>query len=326
MKTRSNRILSRRLLRLWSYLNSNQLLKSLVDDLLKSDETVVLAIHLLDQTRVEDALYRLTTATERTHAEVACNLLKLLDREKATIGDKLNSLSERVFYDPSTNNHYNSFKAEVVQSLCDYLGEKLAEQQAVFGTLLRYKWRSEFYNRQELADIAAKAPEHPDADDEGKTSLDPLEQRLKSDLNRYLHDQGIDFIIDPKLDRSMIDYLIQQDSTGRPILVEGKVYDGNRRNKSKVAQGVKQSYGYAKDYQSQCIYYVVYNTAERGIRFALPQKSISNAIQPIEVRGVTIYAMVVDIFLHDKGMSKRKQDYVDITDEDLKPLLGGNSA
>jgi hypothetical protein len=306
-------IFTRMLVRFWQFLKGNQIIWSELQELLKSESAISTA-KMICQQHSSEAIDEHFAKDERQHLETMANVLRIVAE---TDSSSLQPVFYNVcygFFSANSTATCEHFKTQVIQSLADYLCERLSQQQAIFGTLLRYKWRSEFYNRDELSKIAE--------DTNTNAKADEVEKRLKGDLNRYLHDQGIDFIIDPKLERGMIDYFVQANAAEKLVLIEGKVHDGGGRNKAKVIQGIDQAYEYAKQYQYPRVYYVVYNTAERELRFALNEEKISNAIQPISAPGVRIFALVVDVCMHGTPVSKRQQNPNDITEQDIIHLTG----
>ena len=70
----------------------------------------------------------------------------------------------------------------------DYLEEKLDEQATILGLLLRYKKRCEWFNREALTKQTAE---------ENQKDYAQVEDVLKKDLYRFLHDQGVNLTLEP---------------------------------------------------------------------------------------------------------------------------------
>jgi len=300
------------LVRLWEFIQDEPLLRSSVDEILASHDATAQkkywAIYYADKFTSD------TWVNNRGNSEdvaVQLGILKLLHRERVDARrERLTKMAHESFQEPSQGSYgakcWPRVKARVVQPIFDYLIEQLLTRQSVHGALLRYRARSEFYNRVELVEIASL---------KGERKTDDVEQRLKGNLNRYLHDQGIDFVIDPRLERGMIDYILEHaPSESRKTYVEAKVFDSKRRNKDYIVQGIGQSLIYARQYRSPEIYLVVYDVAEEDLVFDFPTISF---IHQIAFPAVTVMAMVIDVCQHADPVSKRSAAQVRIGQGDL---------
>ena len=81
----------------------------------------------------------------------------------------------------------------MISPLCEYLEERLDEQQAILGLLVRYKKRCEWFNKPALLRIA----EDEEAKKGDTKKRAEVEKVLKEDLYRNLYDQGIEFTLNP---------------------------------------------------------------------------------------------------------------------------------
>jgi len=109
--------------------------------------------------------------------------------------------------------------------------------------LLRcYKHRSEWFNREELRNLAAKTR--------------VAERCLALDLYRYLYDQGIDFHLEPSSMPGAID-LIAAQNTDDPLLLDVKILDG-KSDKSYIKQAFDQIHTYTQQYNEPFGYLAVY--------------------------------------------------------------------
>lgn len=312
---RRNRLLSANewqieilLLHLWDYLQEEPLLKAFVDEVVGRHPVS----HQLGNGIVNDYSFNLADLRIRSYGEIVATMLVALRQFHLTPASHRNQAvvkMPRVFSDGPTGRNrrfWPNFKAQLIKPVFDYLEEQLLSRQAIFGTLLRYKARSEFYNREELRAIAAR---------KAGVKLDEIERRLKGDLNRYLHDQGLDFIVDPALGQGMIDYIVEKEQSAagsRKTLVEGKVFDGKGRGKRYIVEGIEQAKKYAQQYHSSIIYLAIYDISKNGLGLEFPAEPV---IHRVPRSGVDILVMVIDLV--EGSISKRKPPEVTIKSSDL---------
>jgi hypothetical protein len=161
------------------------------------------------------------------------------------------------------DDHYALFKTEALSPFCLYLSERLDEQQALLGILVRYKHRSEWFNRRDLLKIAQGEEDERDARREKgeKKAQAKIEDVLKEDFYRYLHDQGINFVIEPQSPRGRIDSILVRQG-GNGAYLEGKVFDNKGRGKPYIIKGFGQLLKYLRDYNAANGYLFIYRTCE----------------------------------------------------------------
>src|SRR4051794_10877878 len=99
------------------------------------------------------------------------------------------------------------FRDRAIIPLFDYLLEALDDRQVTLSQLLRYQQRCEWFRREELNDLVKKHRDETVA--AGRKKL-KIEDVLKKDLYCYLHDQGLDFTIEPKSAVGEIDLIADQ--------------------------------------------------------------------------------------------------------------------
>lgn len=116
-------------------------------------------------------------------------------------------------------------------------------------------------------------------------------------LQRIRFDQGLDFHIEPQSASGEAD-LVAPD-----LVLDAKVFDGARRGASYLASGVHQVHTYARDYNQEVGYLVVYKTCPESIDFDF---AAAGQFAPyLSVGGKTIYFFIIDICNHDASASKR---------------------
>jgi hypothetical protein len=214
---------------------------------------------------------------------------------------------EIVFRLASDNNIFESSEAlefftdNFVETLYDYLDEHLDDQRALLALLRRYKHRCEWFRREALLALWQK--------DKAKG-----ERALAEDLYEYLHDQGLEFAIEPSSASGKPDLISAQVGDER-LIADAKVFkDGT--GKSYLASGFHQIYQYTLDYNQPFGYLVVFKTCEDDLKF--PMADQEQSIPFLVHNNKTIFFVVVDICQHEATASKRGVlKTVEVTEADL---------
>lgn len=186
----------------------------------------------------------------------------------------------------------------------EHIDEQLDDRRAMLALLMRYKHRSEWFHRENLWQMS---------------QIEQLaEKNLALDLYAYLYDQGIDFNIETESIRGKID-LIAAQGTDDPLLLDAKIFDDDGRSKYYIRKGFNQIYTYTQHHNEAFGYLIVYNTSEKDLRFSL--KLAGNV--PVVVHNYkTIFIITVDIFPHDKPVSRRPPlKVVEITEDEFITIL-----
>jgi hypothetical protein len=195
------------------------------------------------------------------------------------------------------------FGATYVEPLFDYIQEQLDDTRVVLGILSKYKHRCEWFCR---ADLFAAC----------KVDTRKGEKTLVYDLYKYLHDQGVQFEIEPRCVSGRIDLISAQ--TGKDRLVaDAKIFNPDRgQNVTYLVNGFRQIYEYAKDYNEPFGYLVIYKTCEQDLAISTPHREAS--VPFLTHNNKTIFLLVIDIFDYAETASKRgKLKAYEITPEQL---------
>jgi hypothetical protein len=206
---------------------------------------------------------------------------------------------------------YSTFHREVIAPLCEYLDERLDEQQAILGLLVRYKKRCEWFNRRGLLETA----QDEQASKGDQKNRAEVEKVLKRDLYLYLHDQGMEFTIEPPSDRGEIDLILDQTGGDRKYL-EGKVFDNRGRNKAYIVKGFGQLLHYLRQYNTPKGYLLIYKTCEEQLVFDGAEQL--GPIPYISCEGKAVFMLVVDVCEYEKPVSQRTYQPVRISAEELR--------
>lgn len=194
-----------------------------------------------------------------------------------------------------------AFMGTFVEPLYEYLDEQLDDQRALLALLRRYKHRCEWFRRDALLVLWQS--------DTGKG-----ERQLTYDLYEYLHDQGLDFAIEPSSASGKPD-LISAQVGNEKLIADAKVY-GDATPKTYLASGFHQIYQYTLDYNQPFGYLVIFKTCENDLKFPLAEQEQS--IPFLVHNNKTIFFVVVDICQHEATASKRGiLKTVEITEADL---------
>lgn len=185
----------------------------------------------------------------------------------------------------------NHFREMFLEPLYEYVDDALDQQGAVLSLLVKYKRKVEWFEREALADLAAGD-----------------ERRLAKHLYAYLFDQGLDFQVEPQSVSGEADLVAPE------LVLDAKVFDGARRGVSYLASGVHQVHTYARDFNQEVGYLVVYKTCPETLDFSF---SVSGQLAPcLTVGGKVIYIFVVDICHYESSASKRGAMKVLTVDQD----------
>ncbi|GAB7549420.1 hypothetical protein [Cupriavidus sp. 8B] len=174
----------------------------------------------------------------------------------------------------------NYFREMFLEPLYEYIDDALDQQGAVLSLLLKYKRKVEWFERESLVQLASK-----------------VERELAKNLYAYLFDQGLDFHIEPQSASGEAD-LVAPD-----LVLDAKVFDGSRRGVQYLASGVHQVHTYARDFNQDVGYLVVYKTCPETLNFTFA--SAGQHAPYVTVGGKTIYIFVVDICEYEVSASKR---------------------
>jgi hypothetical protein len=303
-----------KLCRFWAFLNSEPFLAQILAELRGNGKGKSAAENANSRTgpnsqydpRVRESIDAL--ATDEEVAAMAYYLLEGICEK----GWKFEEINMYVWGShPGNMNEYNTFKPEVIVPFCEYLDERLDEQQSILGLLVRYKHRCEWFNKRALLETAKD--EQAATGDEKKRA--EVEKVLKEDLYRYLHDQGMEFTIEPKSDKGEIDLIADQAEGDRKYL-EGKVFDNAGRNKGYIVKGFGQLLHYLRQYNAASGYLLIYKTCEQQL--VIDGTEHLGTVPFVRCEGKTVFILVLDICEYEKPVSQRTYQPVRVTTDELR--------
>ena len=194
-------------------------------------------------------------------------------------------------YEPITYDaKIGAFNSVFVKPLSDYLDEHLEDERIILALLERYKHKCEWFQRDYLLRLWSD-----------NTSRG--EKLLAMNLYEYLHDQGLDFTIEPSSVSGEAD-LVAAQKTDDPLIADVKIYNPEKgKDKRYIASGFRQLYTYTMDFNEPFGYLVVFKTCPHDLRFALSNQSQGTPF--VVHNNKTIFLLTIDIAEYDKSASKR---------------------
>jgi hypothetical protein len=271
------------LVQAWNFLMSNLVISGILDDL---EQRVTSAEK--DSERLFSGEL-LTGENELEHAALSHWLFKRL----AISCDSQKPIELAHAFNRSSNKHDDVLEyltEQFVEPLFEYIDEQIDDQRCILALLRKYKHRVEWFFREELR---------------GRFAADTQrgEKRLAMDLYAYLHDQGLEFSIEPASISGEADLISAQSGTDR-LVADVKIFDpGKSKGLSYLHSGFHQVYQYTKDYNNPFGYMVIFKTCAEDLSVnALHQDS---SLPFFTHNNKTIFVLVIDIFDYPTSASKR---------------------
>lgn len=191
----------------------------------------------------------------------------------------------------------NAFRENYLEPFYEFLDEALDNQAAVLSLLLKYKKKVEWFERKQVSELATRG-----------------ERVLAEHLYAYLFDQGLDFHIEPQSASGEADLVASE------LVLDAKVFDGDRRSVTYVKHGINQLLTYTRDFHQTVGYLVIYRTCPADLHFSFER---ADSLVPfVSIAGKTLYLMVIDIC--DYGVSASKRGTLkayQLEEQDLCTLL-----
>ena len=179
-----------------------------------------------------------------------------------------------------------------IEPLFDYIDEQIDDRRTVLGLLLRYKHRVEWFYRDELR-----------ARFEADTRRG--EKLLALDLYAYLHDQGLEFSIEPSSVSGEADLISGQGGSDR-LVADVKVFDPVKsKGIAYLCSAFRQVYDYTKDYNESSGYLIVFKTCREDL--SIHAREQEGTIPCFTHNNKNIFVLVVDICDYRQSASKRGQ-------------------
>jgi hypothetical protein len=280
----------------WKFLQSQSIFKGICDDLLlrvpDAGETAK---------KICEKEEGLLADSELEQAAISyCVIKSCVESGKPDSEIQVGRLYER---DSKYNEILRAFRDQFLEPLYEYIDEQLDDQRAVLALLRRYKHKCEWFAREAIYNRWI-------ADTQWG------ERGLAQHLYEYLHDQGIDFHIEPQSASGEAD-LIAMQKTEDPLIADVKIFDPDRsKGKAYIAKGFAQVYRYTVDFNEPFGYLIVYLTGKNDLRFTMKEKTQATSF--VVYNNKTIFLLTIDIFPHKESASKRGVlAPTEVTEDDL---------
>lgn len=296
LNSMSNDLFCNGLAQFWAFFRSHPTLVGIMDDLearwpsAKEDAAKVVAgtEALFGETEEEQSaisLHVLRHCAEAKDENSAWHISNTYDHTKG--------VEEGVEY----------FRTLFLEPFYEYLDEQLDDQRNVLAMLRRYKHKCEWFSRDLLYQTWA-----------GDTQKG--EKKLALHLYEFLHDQGMEFSIEPQSISGRADLVAAQKSDD-PLIADAKIFDPDRsKGKTYIAEGFAQVYRYTLDFNEPVGYLVIFLTGKKDLRFSLSEKA--GGMPFVVYNNKTIFLITIDIFPHTESASKRGAlTPIEITQDDL---------
>ena len=204
-------------------------------------------------------------------------------RKGINLGVQLGKCSK---YDDARDYFVESF----IEPLFEYLDEQIDDHRTTLALLRKYKHRVEWFCRNELRQRF-----------EAETQKG--EKILAMDLYSYLHDQGLDFSIEPSSISGEADLISAQSGTER-LVADVKIFDpGKSKGISYLCSGFNQVYQYTKDFNNPFGFLVIFKTCREDL--AVCARGQDSSVPYFTHNNKTIFVLVIDIFDYPESASKR---------------------
>lgn len=202
------------------------------------------------------------------------------------------------------------FKDIFLEPFYEYLDEQLDDQKLILALLRRYKHKCEWFQRENLLELV-------------ENNTQKGEKLLALHLYEYLHDQGLDFTIEPSSISGKAD-LVAAQNTEDPLIADTKIFNPSKsKGRPYLLSGFNQVYTYTLDYNEPFGYLIIYKTSENDLRFAL--SSQTQSVPFVTHNNKTIFIITIDIAEHAETASRRgRLRSYEITESDLITITEEN--
>jgi hypothetical protein len=209
------------------------------------------------------------------------------------------------------NDALESFRDVFVEPLYEYLDENLDDSGFILTLLRKYKHKCEWFKRELLHSLWANETQRG-------------EKLLALNLYEYLHDQGIEFSIEPVSASGEVDLVAAQTSP-EPLIADAKIFNPEKgKGSNYIAKGFHQIYTYTLDYNQPIGYLVIFKTCQEDLKLTFANQAQLTPL--VQRNNKTIFFLVVDIYPYCASASKRgKLGYVELTEDSLWDNIGGEN-
>lgn len=203
----------------------------------------------------------------------------------------------------NTSSQLRDMTEQAIEPFVEYLEERLGTESQTLYLLERLKRRIEAFDAEELHATYEKDSARGEA----------IYDRY---IQKFLFDQGIDYIISqPRSSSGEADIIANLESDDA-IVEETKLYNGDSYGKSYLRKGFNQAIQYAHDFNKVSAHLVIVNLSPNNLQ--LPSDEDPSIWPPrLHSSGVTVYMVSVRALPADSASRRGSQKTVQISREDL---------
>lgn len=264
----------------WRFLHDTPLLAGVLQGLARQDASI--------EASAQEAIQGkpLIFDEEEAHAAFAYFILKAC----AETDNQDIEQSVEYVYTHKLENSLEHYKSAFLEPIYEYLDEHLDDQRATLALLRRYKHKCEWFQRDFLYQL-------------WESDTRRGEKRLAMHLYEYLHDQGLDFAIEPRSASGEADLVMAQ-QTSDPLIADAKIFAPERgKAKDYICASFNQVYTYTLDFNEPFGYLIIFKASPDDLKIELAQSEQGTPF--LAHNNKTIFFLVVDIFPHETSASKR---------------------
>ncbi len=276
----------------------------------KQIEKIVADVSVAEKYQYYQPGFYTATSTEE-HAALCLNIVQAI-RSTAATEPSLRDFTFLCFAEYLTGQPFESSEEAIkplrdvaIDGVYEYLDEQIDTRNVIYSVLLKYKQRSEWFYKNRLRAIA----------DEGLEGVKG-ERGLARDLQEYVFNQHIEFVIEPSSSSGEAD-LILREPGGRYLIIDAKYVpeDSTRSTiRDQMNSGFHQVARYCEDYREPEGFLVPFIRTSKRISLDLQE---SDGLRFLSLAGKTIYYLPVQISDEPSASKSGKAEEVVITKEEL---------
>ena len=205
-----------------------------------------------------------------------------------------------IFREEKFQDDADEFTEQLFLPLYHFYDERIDDSDLLLYLLLKYKRLSEWFDREEVFNLAQADPSKREA------SLD-------SHLRRFLMHEGFDYPFStPHSPKGRADIVVHLEE--KPLSLEIKIFDGESYGKSYLRKGFNQALKYAEDYHQPVGYLVIFNLSQKLLQFG--KTSSDDYFPKIDAQNKTIFIIPVNIHPVTLSASKEKEAQIVVIEEE----------
>lgn len=197
-----------------------------------------------------------------------------------------------------------------LDGLYEHLDEQIDSRNVLASVFLKYQHRCEWFRRGRLRAIAAEGLERESGG----------ERALAIDLQEYVYNQGVEFVIEPASATGEVD-LVLRDSNDRHLILDAKYIPPGAppsEVKRKLASGFSQVARYCSDYQEPAGYMVAFSN--HSAQIALPLEE-ADGFRYLKIGNTVVYYIEVSIAETPSASKLGKANQIAVTMDELVAQL-----